>query len=65
VCSPLPTTSLRGRLVGHPGHAEGFAREGLQEFFRATNALEHGKKLEFLGWQGPARAKKLITRLFK
>lgn len=38
------------------------AREELQDFFRATNALED-KKLDFLGWQGPARAIKAIKRL--
>jgi len=31
------------------------AREELEEFFRATNALED-KKLKFLGWHGPTRA---------
>jgi inorganic pyrophosphatase len=31
----------------------------LEEFFRATNALE-SKALEFHGWQGPDQAKKLI-----
>ena len=38
------------------------AREELEQFFRATNALED-KKLEFLGWHGPARAIKTIKRL--
>jgi len=40
----------------------GRAREELEEFFRATNALED-KKLQFLGWRGPARAIKTIKRL--
>lgn len=31
----------------------------LEEFFRATNALEE-KELEFRGWRGPRHAKKLI-----
>lgn len=38
------------------------ARDELEQFFRATNALED-KKLEFLGWRGPARAIKAIKRL--
>ena len=38
------------------------ARQELEQFFRATNALED-KKLEFLGWRGPARAVKTIKRL--
>jgi inorganic pyrophosphatase len=40
----------------------GRACEELEQFFRATNALED-KKLEFLGWRGPARAAKTIKRL--
>jgi inorganic pyrophosphatase len=38
------------------------AREELEQFFLATNALEN-KKLEFLGWRRPARAVKVIKRL--
>jgi inorganic pyrophosphatase len=38
------------------------AREELERFFLATNALED-KKLEFLGWRGPAHAVKAIKRL--
>jgi inorganic pyrophosphatase len=34
----------------------------LEKFFEATDALED-KKLEFLGWHGPARAIKTIKRL--
>ena len=34
----------------------------LEEFFRATNALEN-KDLKFLGWRGPNRAAKTIKRL--
>jgi len=33
----------------------------LEKFFQATNALED-KKLEFLGWRGPARAIKTIKK---
>jgi inorganic pyrophosphatase len=33
----------------------------LEKFFEATDALED-KKLEFLGWRGPARAIKTIER---
>src|SRR5437588_2608959 len=38
------------------------AVDELEKFFEATNALED-KKLEFLGWHGPARAIKMIKRL--
>jgi inorganic pyrophosphatase len=38
------------------------ARKGLEEFFRATNAIEN-KDLKFLGWRGPNRAAKTIKRL--
>jgi inorganic pyrophosphatase len=38
------------------------AREELEQFFRATNALED-KELKFLGWRGPAHAIKTIKRL--
>ena len=37
-------------------------REELEQFFRATNALEN-KELSFLGWHGPNRAIKTIRRL--
>ena len=37
------------------------AIEELEKFFAATNALET-KKLEFLGWRGPARAIKAIKK---
>lgn len=40
------------------------AREELEEFFRATNALED-KVLKFLGWRGPKHATKTIRRLAK
>ena len=45
-------------------HLPDRARQELEQFFRATNALEN-KKLEFLGWQGPAEAVKKIKRLSK
>jgi inorganic pyrophosphatase len=54
--SPLETDLTDIRTL--PGRA----REELEEFFRATNALED-KKLQFLGWRGPARAIKTIKRL--
>ncbi|WP_375162576.1 MULTISPECIES: inorganic diphosphatase [unclassified Bradyrhizobium] len=38
------------------------ARDDLEQFFRATNALEN-KELKFLGWHGPSRAAKTIKRL--
>src|SRR4030081_640296 len=38
------------------------AIEELEKFFEATDALED-KKLEFLGWRGPAHAIKTIKRL--
>jgi inorganic pyrophosphatase len=40
------------------------AVEELEKFFEATDALED-KKLEFLGWRGPARAVKTIKRFSK
>jgi inorganic pyrophosphatase len=40
------------------------AREELEEFFRATNALEN-KVLNFLGWRGPKHAINTIRRLAK
>jgi inorganic pyrophosphatase len=43
-------------------HLPSRAREELEQFFRATNALED-KELEFLGWRGPKRATKIIKRL--
>jgi inorganic pyrophosphatase len=45
-------------------HLPACAREELEQFFLATNALEN-KKLEFLGWRGPARAVKVIKRLYR
>ena len=43
-------------------HLPSRACEELEEFFRATNALE-SKKLKFLGWRGPNHATKTIKRL--
>src|SRR6185312_9717166 len=40
----------------------GRAVEELEQFFRATNALQD-KELEFLGWRGPAHAVKIIKKL--
>jgi len=40
------------------------AMHELEQFFRATNALED-KKLEFLGWRGPNHAVKMIRKLSK
>jgi inorganic pyrophosphatase len=37
------------------------AVEELEQFFRATNALED-KELEFLGWRGPGHAIKIIKK---
>jgi hypothetical protein len=37
------------------------ANEELEKFFQATDAPED-KKLEFLGWRGPAQAIKTIKR---
>ena len=36
----------------------------LEKFFVATDELE-AKTLKFLGWQGPAQAKKLVRRCEK
>src|SRR5438046_9092908 len=38
------------------------AIEELERFFEATNALE-SKKLQFLGWRGPAKAIKTIKKV--
>ena len=58
MCSRCPTeTDLQDIL-----HLPSRARDELEQFFEATNALED-KKLEFLGWHGPARAIKTIKRL--
>ncbi len=54
--SPLETNLMDIRRL--PSRA----REELEQFFRATNALED-KELEFLGWRGPAHAIKTIKRL--
>ncbi|WP_354234763.1 inorganic diphosphatase [Bradyrhizobium sp. I1.8.5] len=40
----------------------GRARKELEQFFRATNALED-KQIDFLGWRGPGQAIKTIKRL--
>src|ERR1700692_2030517 len=40
-------------------HLPSRARDELERFFRATNALED-KELEFLGWHGPKQAAKTI-----
>ena len=54
--SPLETDLKDIRKL--PSHA----RDDLEQFFRATNALEN-KELKFLGWHGPRRAAKAIRRL--
>ena len=43
-------------------HLPNRAKDELEHFFRATNALED-KKLEFLGWRGPNHAVKMIKKL--
>ncbi|MGY4573426.1 inorganic diphosphatase [Bradyrhizobium sp. USDA 3256] len=43
-------------------HLPSRAVEELEQFFRATNALEN-KELEFLGWRGPGAAVRAIKRL--
>jgi inorganic pyrophosphatase len=45
-------------------HLPARACEELEQFFRATNALEN-KELKFLGWRGPNYAVKVIKRLSK
>jgi inorganic pyrophosphatase len=37
------------------------AKQDLKQFFEATDALDN-KKLEFIGWGGPAAATKLINK---
>jgi inorganic pyrophosphatase len=58
----VPDRSLLETDLRDIRHLPGRACEELEQFFRATNALED-KKLEFLGWRGPARAVKTIKRL--
>jgi inorganic pyrophosphatase len=43
-------------------HLPSRAREELEQFFLATNALED-KEIDFVGWRGPAHAIKTIKRL--
>jgi inorganic pyrophosphatase len=43
-------------------HLPSRAREDLEKFFLATDAIED-KKLKFLGWRGPAHAVATIKRL--
>ncbi|MGF6308782.1 inorganic pyrophosphatase [Bradyrhizobium sp. i1.8.4] len=43
-------------------HLPSRAVEELEQFFRATDALEN-KELEFLGWRGPGTAVRAIKRL--
>jgi inorganic pyrophosphatase len=43
-------------------HLPARARDELEQFFRATNALED-KSLKFLGWHGPVHAIETIKRL--
>jgi inorganic pyrophosphatase len=40
------------------------AKEELEKFFQATDALEP-KSLKFLGWKGPARARQTVEKLAK
>ena len=54
--SPLETDLKDIRNLPSRAHDE------LEQFFRATDALED-KQLEFLGWRGPAHAIKMIKRL--
>ncbi|MGY4292012.1 inorganic pyrophosphatase [Bradyrhizobium sp. i1.4.4] len=59
-CSAGPVTARNEikDIRNLPSHA----RDDLEQFFRATNALEN-KELKFLGWHGPNRATKTIKRL--
>jgi inorganic pyrophosphatase len=43
-------------------HLPSRACEELEQFFRATNALED-KEIDFLGWRGPGHAIKTIKQL--
>jgi inorganic pyrophosphatase len=45
-------------------HLPSRARDELEKFFVATDALE-SKELHFLGWRGPKHAAKIIKRLSK
>ncbi len=60
----VPTDSHRERELQGVGDLPPEVKEELEKFFVATDELE-AKTLKFLGWQGPAQAKKLVRRLRK
>ncbi len=55
-------TGHRSKRISRISVISSHARDDLEQFFRATNALEN-KELKFLGWHGPNRAAKTIKRL--
>ena len=52
----IRTASVNCKALGTPE-----VKEELEKFFVATDELE-AKTLKFLGWHGPAQAKKLVRR---
>jgi inorganic pyrophosphatase len=57
----VPTDSHRERELQGVGDLPPEVKEELEKFFVATDELE-AKTLKFLGWHGPAQAKKLVRR---
>jgi inorganic pyrophosphatase len=57
----VPKDSHRERELQGVEDLPSEVKEELEKFFVATDELE-AKTLKFLGWQGPAQAKKLVRR---
>src|SRR5262245_66593812 len=60
----VPEDSHREQELHGVGDLPPEVKEELEKFFVATDELE-AKTLKFLGWQGPAQAKKLVRRCEK
>jgi inorganic pyrophosphatase len=60
----VPENSHRERELHDVGELPPELKQELEKFFVATDELE-AKTLKFLGWQGPAQAKKLVRQCEK
>jgi len=60
----VPENSHRERELHGIQELPPALKQELEKFFVATDELE-AKTLRFLGWQGPAQAKKLVRRCEK
>jgi inorganic pyrophosphatase len=60
----IPENSHRERELHGVQDLPPELKQELEKFFVATDELE-AKTLKFLGWQGPAQAKKLVRRCEK